>query len=96
MGTWFQFSCSRCGYQAEVSGGSDAGMVAVTATILCRRCRRLFDVVAGKVSISGQIKKVPLRCPRSASHPIERWSHPGPCPRCGTTLTREGETALWD
>jgi hypothetical protein len=37
-------------------------------------------------------------CPRARArrHELVLWSHPGPCPRCGETMRRERETALWD
>lgn len=44
MGATFQFCCGECGYEAEVSGGFDRGMVSVTHTVTCPRCRGLSDV----------------------------------------------------
>jgi hypothetical protein len=30
------------------------------------------------------------------THKVERWSHPGPCPRCGDTLEAGDCVILWD
>lgn len=45
MGQLFEFGCSKCGYQAEVSGGEDVGNLIVIRTMVCRDCARLVDVV---------------------------------------------------
>src|SRR5690349_7975790 len=45
MGRSYLFECSKCGYQASVSGGSDAGFEFSVQTAVCRDCRILFDAV---------------------------------------------------
>jgi hypothetical protein len=30
------------------------------------------------------------------SHKVHKWVFPGPCPRCGTTMTRRGDMICWD
>jgi hypothetical protein len=47
MGRLFEFGCEQCGYQAEVSGGEDAGWLILTQTMTCLDCKRVVDVVAG-------------------------------------------------
>lgn len=38
-----------------------------------------------------------LACPRSAHHRVERWNHPGRCPKCATHLDRSLVPCLvWD
>ena len=45
MGTSYQFICSKCDYEAVVSGGDDVGMACRTTTISCLDCGELFDAV---------------------------------------------------
>src|SRR5436190_7813634 len=45
MGRSYLFECSKCGYKARVSGGSDSGLQFSVQTTACRDCRILFDSV---------------------------------------------------
>ena len=45
MGRSYLFECSKCGYQASVSGGADMGFEFCVQTAACRDCRILFDCV---------------------------------------------------
>jgi ssDNA-binding Zn-finger/Zn-ribbon topoisomerase 1 len=47
MGAFYSFTCSSCGYEAEVSGGPDCGFEARTETVVCKACLDLFDIVVG-------------------------------------------------
>ena len=47
MGRSYLFECSKCGYQASVSGGTDTGFEVCVQTTACRDCRTLFDSVVG-------------------------------------------------
>ena len=38
MGEWFTFVCDDCAYEAEVSGGPDAGMLVTVETMSCSDC----------------------------------------------------------
>jgi hypothetical protein len=99
MGTIFQFSCPNCGYKAEVSGGKDFGFTAATNTILCKNCKKLYDVVTSKESWKAcEDDWLPpaYQCPKSKRHEVELWFHPGACPKCSLTLVREDEILLWD
>ncbi len=97
MGTLYQFRCESCGYEAQVSGGRDCGMASRTDTILCERCRELFDVVTSEDAISERPEReIPIRCPRSFTHSCRLWTSPGPCPKCGATMVRGEETLVWD
>jgi Zn finger protein HypA/HybF involved in hydrogenase expression len=97
MGALYKFVCGSCGYQVEVSGGRDAGMVALTATIACLNCQELYDVVTSEHPLaSAKVNEIPIRCPKSHSHRVSLWKHPGRCPKCGAILTRANETVLWD
>lgn len=97
MGTSYRFDCPSCGYSAQVSGNDDAGMIATTATIVCKACRRLYDAPTALAKEFGDSRDpVPLRCPRAKYHPIERWKAGDPCPRCGTSIPCGEATILWD
>jgi hypothetical protein len=41
----YDFECPLCHYSACVSGGADEGINCATHTIVCRNCRRLFEVI---------------------------------------------------
>src|SRR5258708_5587463 len=45
MGRSYLFECSKCSYQARVSGGADTGFEFCVQTAACRDCRILFDCV---------------------------------------------------
>jgi hypothetical protein len=45
MGRSYLFECSKCGYQATVSGGADTGFEFCVQTAACRDCRILLDCV---------------------------------------------------
>lgn len=45
MGRSYLFECAKCGYNVQVSGGSDAGLDFSVQTAACRDCRMLFDSV---------------------------------------------------
>lgn len=95
MGESFTFKCSGCGYSATVSGGDDQGMIAKTTTIMCRACARLYDAVTGK--LEDGFAEIPIRCPRSKKHTVERWTDPGPCPKCGKPMEQDPDLhILWD
>ena len=93
MGRWHHFECPACGYNAEVSGGGDAGMQCCTQTILCETCNRLYDIVSARVPL---FEPLPLRCPKRKTHLVREWQHPGPCPVCDVVMGDLGETAIWD
>ena len=100
MGCTFDFSCPKCGYHVSVSGGTDCGFHAVTNTILCGDCKRLYDVVTSEDPASTAFddgwKPSAYSCPKSTRHAVELWFHPGPCPKCGTQMTKGREAMLWD
>jgi hypothetical protein len=45
MGKTYLFACPRCDYRAQVSGRADRGFGLCVETIVCRDCKRLYDVV---------------------------------------------------
>ena len=46
MGRSYLFECLKCGYKAKASGGADQGVDVAVQTIVCRDCKRLYDVVS--------------------------------------------------
>lgn len=96
MGTTLSFTCPQCRYEASVSGGPDAGFFCNTLTVRCMDCRALYDVVTFEDRGQPTERRVEPRCPKSQTHTVEPWTHPGPCPRCGVTMEEGGEVALWD
>lgn len=101
MGQWYRFTCSACSYEAEVSGGSDAGMSGYVHTAICRTCRpaRLVNAPNEREPLAETVGDVAdYICPfaRTRRHQLVLWTHPGPCPRCGRTMKQRGPTALWD
>jgi Zn finger protein HypA/HybF involved in hydrogenase expression len=107
MGTLYEFKCPACGYSAEVSGGDDVGMNAVTTTVSCKTCKKLFDAVISQEPWAvvtfdepGRLLdpgfKVEIYCNKSRRHKVESWTFPGPCPRCGTIMEKGQMLCKWD
>ena len=98
MGSHYQFKCGTCGFEIEMSGGFDFGMVAATQTISCRDCGTLMDVHAGEAPTTSpkDVVSMTLHCSKSREHEVAHWNHPGPCPKCGMTMARGPQTMLWD
>ena len=98
MGEWFEFKCPKCGYRAEVSGGKDCGMVAVTETMICESCRELVDVQIGFAIPSPDNKwdKEMGRCPECRSDDLTPWRKSRPCPKCSTKMLKGRKVADWD
>jgi hypothetical protein len=100
MGRLFEFGCEHCGYQAEVSGGEDAGTLIVTQTMTCLDCKRVVDVVVGEShpgSLGSDIDIVG-RCPRCRGRQVVPWPQSRPCPRFGGTMKKldTGQVCFWD
>lgn len=95
MGVQYALSCAACGYANPHScAGMKAGKAVTLQTVLCATCKQLYDV---PVCWHGSTwTEIPIRCPKSKRHAVEAWSHPGPCPVCGHTLTKLGDSAIWD
>ena len=98
MGSWYEFCCTNCGFEARTSGRRDMGMSAITQTIVCYDCRMLYDVMTGSwdFPLSPEETQRRLVCRKDAKHRVSVWNHPGPCPVCDTLLERGRQTAIWD
>lgn len=97
MGSWRNFKCDKCGYEAMVSGGPDCGFDVRVVTISCAGCREIMDVTVGTpLEDEATVLRRPLRCARNRSHQVQLWNAGGPCPRCGAPMTPGDFVALWD
>jgi hypothetical protein len=104
LGTTLAFHCERCGYQAQVSGGGDAGLSAITQTVSCRRCRQLSDILVEWVEGMPRPSHEPFPprqdrlgcCRHCGSRAVDPWTSGGPCPRCGGRMHEGDEVCLWD
>lgn len=104
MGSSHEFFCPDCGYPATVSGGDDSGLTCLTTTISCADCGALYDIVLKSWERGERPPRtstidpdLPISCPESADHVVNRWRHPGPCPKCGTEMAKhEGRGVDWD
>ncbi len=95
MGSHHAFHCSNCNYaNPQCCGGTEAGMMVTLSTVHCSTCAELYDVPVAEHGYT--FTSVPIRCPKSKRHAVVRWKDPGPCPKCGTVLTNEGVSAIWD
>jgi len=97
MGSLYLFECRSCGYNCQVSGGDDLGMMVRTTTIICSKCKELYDVVVSDEPWrEDAIDAENLRCPKSKRHKVEKWEDPGSCPKCGQKMKRGEHTLFWD
>lgn len=98
MATYYEFGCPSCGYHVEVPGGMSGGFTTVSQDVLCHDCREISTcLVAEARSLPfawDDAVRHPLRCPADASHTVDPWEHPGPCPGCGSTMER-GDVTMW-
>lgn len=99
MGQHYEFECLTCSYKVTMSGGNDVGMACATSTILCEKCKELYDVETTDepwLAMKPDWEPKNLRCPKSKRHQVRLWKHPGECPKCGSTLIRGKLVMLWD
>jgi hypothetical protein len=100
MGRLYEFGCDTCGYQAEVSGGEDAGYLIVTQTMSCLDCKRLVDVVVREAHPGslGSDAHIVGCCPRCRGRRVVPWDKNRLCPRCGGTMKKldTGRVCFWD
>ena len=108
MGTALDYSCPECGYEVHsMISGYDVGMSSHAVGVSCANCKELHtaclpgkpwdaDMDAMRLQVEAGHLPTGARCPKSAKHHVEVWSHPGPCPRCGTTLSQGEGVMCWD
>jgi rubredoxin len=106
MGCLYRFECSGCGYQAEVSGGPDVGMLVETQPVFCLPCNELRDVATGCWGDNGLTPEVLRRrgldaqglsrCGVCGGREHRPWRDGDRCPRCGGKVHRRECTLDWD
>ena len=104
MGTQFEFSCQRCGYTAQVSGGIDFGFVVETQTVFCFTCDKLRDIVTryrgvGQMSHrdEAELDQSRLnRCPHCHGIELAVWENGDRCPKCDGDVVRTRFVMDWD
>lgn len=105
MGEWHNFHCPSCGYRKKrMDSGYQCGFVARAVGVSRADCRSLHSVGLPPVTYSADMEPVrsvkvgetppDVRCPRCHGTRVTVWEHPGPCPKCGTTLEREEEYVI--
>ena len=103
MGQEYSFKCTKCGYDAGVSGGRDCGMFAVVRTSICKDCSSLVDVIIGfrgedgPSDIPEEDAQIGL-CPDCESKNVVPWAKGHPCPKCGARMKKDLTKAplCWD
>lgn len=100
MGRLYEFGCGQCGYQAEVSGGEDAGFLLVTRTMTCLDCKEVVDVVVGESQPGSLGSDIHIlgRCPLCRHLRVVPWPNSRPRPKCGGTIKKldTGRVVFWD
>lgn len=101
MGSQYQFTCPKCGYEATVSGGFDYGFHAVVRTMVCGDCEDVVDVLVGAYGQEGktgdpEYDKDLGRCPECNGTDVHVWPRHRPCPKCGGRMKKRGLIVMWD
>jgi DNA-directed RNA polymerase subunit RPC12/RpoP len=97
VGELFAVRCPDCGYQAEISGGVDAGDLVITRTMVCLNCKQVVDVVVGESHPGSAGSDTDFgRCPRCRGRKVVPWRKDRPCPKCGKRMTKGRSVCLWD
>jgi translation initiation factor 2 gamma subunit (eIF-2gamma) len=98
MGSKYEYTCARCEYHVVVSGGRDAGMIAVVETMTCADRREVVDVLVARVRNVelGFAQELTQRCPHCKGETLTPWPETHPCPTCGDTMELGGLIVLWD
>ncbi len=98
----FRFTCSKCDYGFTGAGERSALFAGPTWTIVCLDCADLQDVIvwgpqdlegSGRWSVAvpdpGTQHLTEPKCHEDARHRVKEWTHPGTCPKCGSTMDRD-------
>jgi hypothetical protein len=96
MGVTYDFKCTSCGYLAQVSGGTDFGMMALTETMICTNCIGLVDVIIEARPHSQDLNEYIGLCPNCSTDNVIKWSQDQPCPKCSGIMERGDNVVFWD
>ena len=97
MGSWNRHACS-CGYECQVSGGEDVGMLVQTNTFCCNACQTVQDIATHTRSAKTKSgwRKLPVACPECKSKNLKPWTNEE-CPKCkGTMAVDTSYIVMWD
>jgi ssDNA-binding Zn-finger/Zn-ribbon topoisomerase 1 len=99
MSSLIRFTCEKCDYSLEVSGGIDYGTISVVQTMTCHDCEHLVDVLVGREGQEGptgdpEYDKDLQTCPICREQRLEIWDKSRQCPKCGGLMT-EGEVTCF-
>jgi len=89
MGRSYWFECSKCGYRAKVSGGTDRGFHFYVQTVSCRDCRQLYDAVTRlKVPDEPNARNMLSNLRQPSSQPLSQRRKPRQPPSFESVLNR--------
>lgn len=96
MGSTYTYTCTGCGYSANVSGGRDVGFVVKSQTGFCTTCNELVDYVTE--ICDGEIEKCVVigACHNCNAQVTQDWNESDPCPRCGGKFSAPSLYCDWD
>lgn len=97
MGIMYTLLCSACGHDIpKCCAGVQSGQFLALSTVHCAAYEELYDVPVREFSpILDDYVQIPIRCPMNPEHEVVPWSHPGPCPKCGYTMSNLGGRSIW-
>lgn len=98
MGSTYTYTCSDCGYSANVSGGPDVGFVVKTQTGFCATCNELVDYVTEVWAGDGETEKdvVIGACHKCKVAVTQQWNDGDTCPRCDGQFRNRKLYMDWD
>jgi len=90
MGTLESYSCNKCDYSADISGGPDMGMLVKTDTFICLNCNEVVDVVTEYCIDETPDESSIGKCPEcNSSKYLKKWDNKKrPCPKCDGKLKK--------
>jgi hypothetical protein len=100
MGRSYCFECSKCGYRATVSGGTDCGVQFCVQTIHCRDCGTLYDAVTrlkvpSEATLGGWRKTGGIAWPSTASVNRNQGSPPSFADALSRLPNKGGKRYRW-
>lgn len=98
MGSTYNYTCTGCGYSANVSGGRDVGFVVKIQTRFCTTCDELVDCVTEIWAGDGEIERSVVigACHKCKTQVTQDWNEGDPCPRCNAEFGAPSLYCDWD
>ena len=96
MGRSYWFECSKCGYRAKVSGGTDRGFHVFVQTVACRDCKQLYDAVTRlRVPDESSAKSMLSSWRRPVLQPVSQRRNTSTPPTFESVLNRLLYRGIW-